>query len=111
MNIIKRMTLKIALRILDSSLNVDYKKIDKKAVEEWAFRSFEDVGFKSYLAYEDMKILKELSFGQTTENYYMLIGRRLALLSLFNEMRKSAENKKTRDEKEAARVEKKGGGG
>lgn len=99
MNPIKRFVLKLLMRILDSSLEVDYKKIDRKAVDRWAFMSFSDVGFRSYFAYEDLKILKELSFGKDRDTYFILIGRRLQLLNIFDEMRKAFENKKSESEK------------
>ena len=102
----KRIIIGFLLRLLDRSVEIDYKKIDKKAVEEWAFRSFDDVGFRSYFAYEDMKILKELSFGKDRESYFILIGRRLQLLYLFDEMRKAFENKKSAEEKKKSGNEK-----
>jgi hypothetical protein len=95
---IKKFLLRIALRLLDSSFRVDYKQIDKAALEEWAFRSFDDRGWRSYFAYEDMKILKELSFGKEDMMYWILIGRRLQLLYLFDEMKKGFELKRSREE-------------
>lgn len=95
----KRIIVGMILRLLDSSFGVDYKQIDKKAVEEWAFRSFDDKGWRSYFAYEDMKILKELSFGKDHDAYMILVGRRLQLLYLFDEMKKAYENKKSEEEK------------
>src|SRR3990167_6947942 len=94
-----RIIIGLLLRLLDRSAKIDYKHIDKKAVEEWAFRSFDDKGWRSYFAYEDMKILKELSFGKDRDIYFILIGRRLQLLYLFDEMKKSVENKKSAEEK------------
>ena len=96
---IKRFLIRFALRLLDSSFRVDYKQIDKKAVEDWAFRSFDDRGWRSYFAYEDMALLK--SFGQGKEGlvYWMNIGRRIQLLYLFDEMKKAVENKKSAEEK------------
>ena len=102
----KRIIIKILLRLLDASFSVDYKQIDKQALENWAFNSFDDRGWRSYFAYEDMKILKELSFGKDRDAYMILIGRRLQLLYLFDEMRKAVENKKTREEKRVAVAEK-----
>ena len=98
----KRIILGWMMRLLDRSLKVDYKQMDKKAVEEWAYRSFDDKGWRSYFAYEDMKILKEMSFGKSRDDYMMLFGRRLALLYLFDEMKKAFENKKSAEEKKAA---------
>lgn len=95
------------IRLLDSSMAVDYTKIDKKAMEDWAWRSFEDKGWRSYFAYEDLKILKELSFGKTQDQYHILIGRRLQLLYLFGEMQRSVELKKSREEKKLSTEEKK----
>jgi len=104
----KRILIGLLLRLLDSSLklHIDYKQIDKKAVEEWAFRSFDDRGWRSYFAYEDMKILKELSFGKERDQYFVLIGRRLQLLYIFDEMKRSFENKKSAEEKKEAQAEK-----
>jgi hypothetical protein len=96
---IKRFLIRLALRLLDSSFKVDYKQIDKKALEDWAFESFDNKGWRSYFANEDMKILKEMSFGKDERNYMILIGRRLQLLYLFDEMRKAVENKKSAEEK------------
>ena len=93
------------MRLLDRSAKIDYRQIDKKAVEEWAFRSFDDKGWRSYFAYEDMKILKELSFGKDRDAYMVLVGRRLQLLYLFDEMRKAFENKKSAEEKKKSQSE------
>lgn len=98
----KRILIGLLLRLLDRSARIDYQKIDKQALEDWAFRSFDDRGWRSYFAYEDMRILKELSFGKDRDQYFILIGRRLQLLYLFDEMKKSVENKKSRSEKQAS---------
>lgn len=103
----KRIIIGLLLRLLDSSLKIDYKQIDKKALEEWAWRSFDDRGFRSYLGYEDLKILKELSFGKERDQYMILIGRRLQLLYLADEMRKAAELRKSREEKKQVETDKK----
>jgi hypothetical protein len=105
MNWIKRRCIGLLMRIYDSSLKIDYKKIDKKALEEWAWKSFDDKGFRSYLGYEDLKILKELSFGKDRDQYMILIGRRLQLLYLADEMRKAVELKKSEEEKKKFKVE------
>lgn len=94
----------LLLRLLDSSAKIDYKNIDRKAFEDWAFRSFDDRGWRSYFAYEDMKILKELSFGKDRDQYMVLIGRRLQLLYMFDEMKKSVHIKKSNDEKARSEV-------
>lgn len=99
MNYFKLKILGLLIRIYDRSLKIDYKQIDKKALEEWAWRSFDDRGWRSYLAYEDLKILKELSFGKDRDQYMILIGRRLQLLYLGDEMRKAVELKKSAEEK------------
>jgi len=95
----KRKIIGLLLRMLDRSAKIDYKRIDKRAVEEWAFRSFDDRGWRSYFAYEDLRILKELSFGKSRDEYMVLVGRRLQLLYLFDEMKKAFENKKSAEEK------------
>lgn len=107
MKTFKRIIIGSLMRMLDSSLKLDYKKIDKEAMEEWAWRSFEDKGFRSYVGYEDLKILKQLSFGVDTNQYHILIGRRLQLLNLMDEMRKAVEMKKSREEKRLSTEEKK----
>lgn len=98
----KRIILGLLMRMFDRSLKVNYKLIDKRAVEDWAYRSFDDKGWRSYFAYEDLKILKEMSFGKERDAYMILIGRRLQLLYLFDEMKKAFENKKSASEKQAA---------
>ena len=100
-----RILIGLLLRLLDRSARIDYRKIDKKAVEDWAFRSFDDAGWRSYFAYEDMRILKELSFGKERDQYFILIGRRLQLLYLFDEMKKAMENKKSAEEKRKSEAE------
>ncbi len=94
------------MRLLDRSAHIDYRKIDKKALEDWAFNSFDNKGWRSYFAYEDMRILKELSFGKERDQYFILIGRRLQLLYLFDEMKKAFENKKSASEKSASAAQK-----
>lgn len=103
---IKRRIIKLLFQLLDSSLPIDYKKIDKMAAEDWLWDSFDDRGWRSYFGYEDLKILKTLSQGQPTEQYYMLIGRRLQLLYLFDAMREAGENKKSREMKRRATAKK-----
>lgn len=102
----KRIIIGLLLRLLDRSVKIDYKQIDKKSVEEWAYRSFDDKGWRSYFAYEDLRILKEMSFGKGPWEYAVLVGRRFQLLYLFDEMKKAAENKKSAAEKAAAEREK-----
>ena len=98
-NMIKRFLVRLVLRLLDSSFRIDYKQIDRKALEDWASRSLDDRGWRSYFAYEDMKILKEMSFGKDERSYMILVGRRLQLLYLFDEMKRAFENKKSAEEK------------
>ena len=104
---IKKIIIGLLLRLLDSSAKLDYKKIDKKAFEQWGFDSFKNRGFESYVAYEDLKILKEMSFGKGPWDYAVLVGRRLQLLYIADEMRKCAELKKSEQEKNLLEVEKK----
>ena len=103
----KRIIIGLLLRLLDRSVKIDYKQIDREGIEDWAWRSFDHKGFRSYFGYEDMRILKELSFGKSRDQYMVLIGRRLQLLYLFDEMRKAVENKKSAEEKKKAQAEKK----
>lgn len=102
----KRFLIRFALRLLDSSFKVDYKQLDKKALEDWAFQSFDNRGWRSYFAYEDLKILKEMSFGKDRDAYFILVGRRLQLLYLFDEMKKAFENKKSEEEKKKSQADK-----
>lgn len=104
---IKKFLILKLLRIFDDSFKLDYKAIDKKAFDEWAFRSFDNVGWRSYFAYEDLKILKEMSYGKDRDQYMVLVGRRLQLLYLFDEMNKSIENRKSARDKQIA-MEKQG---
>lgn len=98
----RRLLIGILLRLLDRTLPIDYKKVNKKALADWAYKSFDDRGWRSYVAYEDLKILKEMSFGKDRETYLILVGRRLQLLHLFDEMRKAYELKKSVEEKRKA---------
>lgn len=100
---LKRFLIRFALRLLDSSFVVDYKQIDQRALEDWGFKSFDDRGWRSYFAHEDMKILKTIGSGQEGMVYWMNVGRRLQLLMLFGEMKKAFANKKTRAEKQQAK--------
>ena len=101
----KRLLIGLLLRLVDRSALINYKQIDKKAVEDWAFRSFDDRGWRSYFAYEDLKILKELSFGKDRDAYMMLVGRRLQLMYLFDEMNKAFQNKKSAEDKRKSEAE------
>ena len=98
----KRFIIHLLARLLDSSFIIDYKKIDKGAVQKWAFQSFDDPGWRSYFAYEDLKILREMSYGKDERGYMILVGRRLQLLYIFDEMKRSYENAKTAEEKKEA---------
>lgn len=98
---IKKTLIRLLLILLDSSIGIDYKKINRKAFEDWAFKSFDDPGWRSYLAYEDLKILKELGIPKPDYEYWMNIGSRLRLLRLADEMRRVVENKKSIEEKKS----------
>lgn len=95
----KRLIIKILFRLLDENLKIEYNKIDKQSLEQWAFESFDNKGWRSYFAYEDLKILKALAQGQQRDQYFLLIGRRLQLLYLFDEMRKAFQLRKSAEEK------------
>ena len=103
----KRLLIRFVLRLLDSSFKIDYKQIDKKAVEDWAFKSFDDKGWRSYYGYEDLKLLKTFGQGQEGMTYWVNIGRRIQLLMIFDEMKKAYENKKSEAEKKASQAESK----
>src|SRR3990167_3482695 len=103
----KRLLIRFVLRLLDSSFKIDYKQIDKKAVEDWAFRSFDDRGWKSYFAYEDMVLLKSFGQGKTGETYWINVGRRLQLLYIYDEMKRAFANKKSAEERRKAEIENK----
>lgn len=92
----------MSLRLLDWTFKVDYRAIDMSKFEEWAYRSFDDPGWRSYFAYEDLKILKSLGQGPERDKAMVLIGRRLQLLYLFNEMESSFEKRKAAQERKAA---------
>ena len=96
MNLLKKLLLRASLRLLDSSFQIDYTKIDKKSVEEWCYRSFDDKGWRSYFAYSDMVLLKSFGQGKEGIHYWINIGRRLQLLHLFDEMRKAYEIKRSK---------------
>ena len=102
----KRTLIRFFLRALDASFKVDYTKIDKKAFEQWAYDSYDRAGWRSYFAYEDMKILKEMSFGKDERTYHIFVGRRLQLLYLFVEMRRAYELRKSESEKKRNQSEK-----
>ena len=99
---VRRFLIGVLMRLLDATAVVDYKKIDKKAFDDWAFASFDSRGWRSYFAYEDLRILKELSYGKDSPQYMMLIGRRLQLLYMFDEFKKAVEMRKSAEEKKAA---------
>lgn len=103
---LKKFLVRFCLRILDASFRVDYRQIDKEAWEQWAYDSYDNKGWRSYFAYEDMKILKEMSFGKDERSYMTLVGRRLQLLYLFDEMRKAFELRKSKAEKTRSQNEK-----
>jgi hypothetical protein len=104
MQAIRKFLALAVLRILDASYRMNYKEIDKKAFDQWAFRSFDDTGWRSYFAYEDLKILKEMGNGKGPWEYAVLIGRRQQLLFLFDEMKKAVEQRKAKQEIEAAKA-------
>lgn len=95
----KLFIVRLLMRLLDRSYAVDYTKIDKAAFEKWAYDSYDKTGWRSYFAYEDMKIMKEMTFGKPEREYMILVGRRLQLLYLFDEMRKAYELRKAEAEK------------
>lgn len=104
---IKKKLVAWLLRLLDKSLVIDYTKIDnKKGFEDWAFRSVDDAGWRSYLAYEDLRLLKELGIPKHDFEYWMIMGKRIQLLSLADEMRKAFMLKKSAEEKRKAEAEK-----
>lgn len=97
----------LLLRLLDSSAAIDYKKIDnKQAFSDWAFRSFDDPGWRSYLAYESLKILKTLGIPQPDYKYWIQIGKREQLLLMADEMRKVVELRKSAEEKKQSEAKK-----
>ena len=98
---IKRFFTRWLFKLLDGEIKLDYLKIDKAAMTRWLFESYEDKGFKHYFQYHDLKILKEMGFGVESHRYWMLVGRRLQLLSLYEDMKKSWDFEKKRRDQES----------
>ena len=103
----KRIFIGLLIRLIERLLraNIDYKQIDQKAVADWAFKSFDDKGWRSYFAYEDMRILKEMGQGKGPWDYPVLVGRRLQLMFIFDEMRRAFELRKSEEEKKRAQTQ------
>lgn len=96
---VKRILIQWLFRLLDSAMRITYVSIDEREAKRWLYNSFGDKGWESYFKYEDLRILKSLANGQEEKQYWLLVGRRLQLLYLYDEMRKAFELKKSEEEK------------
>ena len=96
----RKFLIRLLFRLADYAYRLDYIAIDKKAVEQWLYESFQDKGFIDYFKLEDLKMLKTLAGGLDKEKYWLYVGRRLQLLYLYNDMRKSFELRKARQARE-----------
>lgn len=95
----KRFLLRLLFKWADEAFKITYFSIDKKSIETWLFESFSSKGFTEYFKYEDLRLLKAIGQGQEGPAHWILIGRRLQLLSLYDDMRKSFELRKAAQQK------------
>lgn len=74
-----------------------YDSIDKEAMDKWLFGCYTNKGFSSYFKVHDLAILKTIGFGQhNKEEYWIQIGKRRALLELFDNARAVFEKQRSK---------------
>ena len=86
-------------RAVDKAFPMDYTDIDRENIENWMFENYGKKGLEMYFRYEDLKILKGMGLGVSDREYWMMTGRRLQILYLMNEVRRTYENRKSREQK------------
>lgn len=96
---------RLLFKLLDGHIVQKYDMIEVKKMERWLLSGYEDSGWKSYFAKEDIKLLKSMATGLDREKYWMMIGRRLQLLYLYNDMKQVFDNKKKEYASEKGKVE------
>ena len=79
---------KFKLKLLYWILGVKKDWHDMEDEKEWLAEQWEKRGFKSYLVYRDLSILKEIGEGVSWNRYNYLLGRRKEILSLGAEAKK-----------------------
>ena len=95
----KKLILRLLFRMFEKVYKIDYLKIDSAAIDQWLFDSHKRKGAEEYYRLRDYTILKTMGMGVDDRNYWILIGRRLEIMTMFDNMRKISELRKIKDQK------------
>lgn len=76
----KKLLISILFRLLSNPST--YAEIDEASLEKWLLWTYKDRGFREYFKKRDYQLLKAIGNGVSRDEYLILLGRRLELLSL-----------------------------
>lgn len=97
---LKKRILKLLFWLFDRVYQVDYLKIDKTAMANWLYDSYKEKGAMEYYRIRDYTLLKTMGMGLNDQLYWIHLGRRLELMTLFDEMRKVDQLRKLKQQRE-----------
>lgn len=83
---IRRILIHILFRLLANGKKSDYQGLNRKLIDDWLFRQFQDMGYREYTKLRDLELMKAMSVGVTRETYTLLLGEKLEIMKLLQKV-------------------------
>ena len=90
---LKKRILRLLIWMFERTYPIDFMRIDRTAVAQWLWDSHRRKGAEEYYRMRSYILLKTMGGGLEKEQYWINVGRRLELMTLYDEMKKVAEIK------------------
>jgi len=92
----KLLLIKLLFRLLELP---GYRGINDKNISQWLAAQHQDPRFRDYYRKRDLSILRTMGIGLSDEKYWIMIGQRLELNILLNDMDRAYKNEEKRANK------------
>jgi hypothetical protein len=83
----KYLLIRLLFKLIDNP--GDYSDIDSKRIEKWLAEQGKQQGFRDYWRRRDLQLLKAFGCGPSEEALKLLIGQRLELFKMMDEVQKA----------------------
>lgn len=94
---IRKLLIKLLFKLLEE--NKGYDGINDGLIDEWLKMQLGSRGFREYFKKRDLQLLKTFPVATTHESHLILIGQRLELMKLIDNVGKSKGKGKNKDNK------------
>ncbi len=102
---IKRALANLLIRLLDRLHRPNYylTKKDEQKIRQWLLSQYQNDGWKAYFGREDYRLLKMLGQLYDRDDHLTLIGRRMMLLQIAQDMHNEYQNQVKEQKREVVK--------